>query len=349
MKIKEIYEWLIKKDFSIKVLCIVIALFIYVFHRGTSFDKKTFKIRLDVKSSSNMVVKAGSRQTQWVQVTVRGDKDQLAGIAEDDIEVFVDISQQMTTGTYTFPVYCEPKERLAHVDPLEIHYKPENVDLEVEEEIIRYINLTPEVSGQPAHGYERTSVELNPSNIAVRGPRSIVEGLEALATEKLDIDGITSDVTKQVAVLNTDNRISILHDSSVDITVNVTPVISTRTLENLSIGYENLSSELEIRNRIYTVNITVEGEQLVLERLRNTSFLATADCSLLRNAGTFPVQVFIFAPEEVQVIDQSVNSINVSVAKKIVEPPPAQKIESEVTETEAEAELPAIEEPKQEE
>ena len=348
MNEKKFHEWLdrwIIKDLPIKVFCIVIALFIYNFHRDNSFDKKTFRVRLEVKSTSNMVVKPGSRVPQWILVTVRGNKDQLAGITEDDIEVFVDISQQMTTGVFSFPVYCEPKDRLAHVDPLEIHHKPENVELDVEEEIVRYVNLTPEVSGQPAHGYERTSVELNPSNIAIRGPKSIVEGLESLATEKLDIDGITADLTKQVEVLNTDKRISVLHDNSVDITVKVTPVISTRTLENLSIVYENLSPSLEIRSRIYTVNITVEGEQLVLERLRNTSFYATADCSLLKTAGTFPVQVFIFSPEEAQVIDQSVSSINVTVAKKYVEPPPApveQAVETgKDAPKEEESELPA--------
>lgn len=309
----------ILKDWRIKIGCIVVALFIYSFYQIDTFGSEIYTLPLNIQSSDTITVKAGSKIPKTVEVTLTGKKKILSNISSDNILAYVDISTKVKSGSYDFFVEVVPDDRVLQLlHPLQMSVRPEKVTLDVEEELMGYVNIVPVLSGQPAHGYEKTSVTVEPSNVEVHGPKSIIEDLESIQTRAVSIDGITKNKSQEVYLYGINNFVKV-DNKPVTVNVQVKPILERKTLTGLNIDYDYLDSEYSIVTKSPLIDITVEGNLLNIENLKNSSFSVSANCSAIDGDGSFIVPVFVFAPENVQVVSQTVESITVKVIRKEIE------------------------------
>ncbi|MBQ3799725.1 MAG: hypothetical protein II837_05450, partial [Treponema sp.] len=166
-----------------KILCFVIAIGIYAIYQTQRFKSEEFTVPLKVKAPGNLTVKSGYPVPQYVTVSVRTDKDELAGISSSNMETYIDLGSVSAEGSYDFIVNVQPDRRLSALSPLEISVHPQKISVEVEDEIVRYVPVTPLIADEPAHGYEKGNVFVNPASVMIQGPRSAVEGLTKVQTE----------------------------------------------------------------------------------------------------------------------------------------------------------------------
>jgi YbbR domain-containing protein len=83
-----------------------------------------------------------------------------------------------------------------------LNYYPSQILIRLDEIGEKYILVKPNIRGAPAKGYEVVEVKAIPSKIAVSGPLSILESLEAVGTEELSVDNLrgSKDATVNVEV-----------------------------------------------------------------------------------------------------------------------------------------------------
>ena len=67
------------------------------------------------------------------------------------------------------------------------------------------------------------------------------------------------------------------------------------------------------------MDITIRGKLLDIENLRRNDFSASANCSAVDGEGNFLVPIFVYAPENVQVVSQTLESISVKAIRKNVD------------------------------
>ncbi len=313
MNTKQIREKILN-NWKTKIICFAAAVLLYAFFQFQKFTTVQLTVELDVIAPGNMSVKGGSYVPQHVTVSLRGEKDKLVGITEDNIRTYIDLSAYSTAGTYDFRIYTKPDFKLADIRPLELNVDPEFVTVSIEDEVQRYVSVTPTLSGQVAYGYESGIPTVSPSTIEIRGPRTAVEGMKEIQTQKVDIEGLTKTNTQDVGLLILSSMVSYVDENqTVSVKVPVFPIGASKSFKGLKIESENLDSAFSITSESYTVDISVEGTQLALEKLTAASFAATADCSMVTDVGVIDVPVFIFAPENVSIVSQSVDSITVTV------------------------------------
>jgi len=316
MNISQLHEKLFD-HWKEKLCCFIVAIFVYCVFQLQQFDRLELQVPLEIRDSGNLTLKSGFVFPEYVTVRIRAERDSLSGVSADNISAFIDLTSQSREGTYEYRVVTRPNLHLARLRPLEISVEPEFVSLSVEDKIVRYVPVMPTISGQPHYGYECGVVTVNPTSIEVKGPRTAVEGLSEIQTEEVNIDGATVTNSKEVGIMNLNSITEIASDAKVAVTVTVLPIGVSKTFKSLPVAFENINDSLEITNTAFTVDITVDGNQLTLDKVKANSFVAEADCSLVNEPGVFDVPVFIFAPENVSVVSQSIESITVTAVEKI--------------------------------
>ena len=115
------------KNWPAKVLSIVLAIILFVFHRMSTLETRSFSAPLNIESNGPLMP-SGS-YTQTIRINLRGEANSIYPIPEDDVEVYVDIGKIKNPGTYTVPVQWRRKGAAQRVEPLQITADPADIIL----------------------------------------------------------------------------------------------------------------------------------------------------------------------------------------------------------------------------
>lgn len=296
-----------------KIICFVIAILIYFFHQMSTLQHKTFIVPVSITANGKMV--PASENNKFVKVTIRGKSEEIASISISDFKAYLDITSETKEGTNVYPVLVEPDSRLALVEPLEIKVSPEKLSLAIEERLIRYVPVAPTISGQYANGYEATQIVCIPTTIKVEGPRSMVESLSRIQTEEIPVDGLMQNKTQQVLPVNDNHLISLDMQTPVSVTINVTETRKTKSFSDIQVSYNGLPDTFEVTSPPVKVSFSVEGSALVVDKISADTVVVQADCSKIASAGKHTVPVSVEVENGVNVTEQSITSIVVTVVE----------------------------------
>lgn len=86
-----------------------------------------------------------------------------------------------------------------------INFYPTQILIRLDEIGEKYIPVKPNLAGAPARGYEVVEVKTIPSKVAVSGPLSLLESLEAVGTHEVSIDNMKGS-RETVATIEVDEQ-----------------------------------------------------------------------------------------------------------------------------------------------
>jgi YbbR domain-containing protein len=92
------------------------------------------------------------------------------------------------------------------------------------------VQVVPDLRGDPAPGYRRASVSVEPSTVTLAGPRSVLDDLPGFVkTLPISVTGATADLVRSTAI-TVPAGVVVAEGSYVTVTVEILPVLSSRTL-----------------------------------------------------------------------------------------------------------------------
>lgn len=86
-----------------------------------------------------------------------------------------------------------------------LSFYPTQILIRLDELGEKYILVKPNLAGNPARGYEVVEVKTNPTKVAVSGPLSVLESLEAVGTQELSIENLKGN-KESVATIEVDEQ-----------------------------------------------------------------------------------------------------------------------------------------------
>lgn len=315
MNIKLLQDRLIN-NWPAKAICFVLAVLIYFFHQMALLDKKDFIIPLEIKTDGSMMPVSGFERYKAVRITVRTKSDLIGVFSEKDFSAVVDLSHYQQEGSYSIPVVIDFDPKLLLVEPLEIVCKPDYITLEIEKKTVKTVPLKIEVSGTPAYGYKVTSVLCNPSAVTIEGPESVVSGIKNLYLPGISLEGVSSNVSKNLKVINSNKYIKIIDDDFSNVTANVVREEKVKEVSGLNVEYDNLLDTFNIISGKVVVSATIEGGLVDIEKFNASSARAYIDCGFIVEEGTYEVPVHVKVPKNLIVDSISVPVITVTVLRK---------------------------------
>ena len=316
MNIRQIFNK-VTNQWPAKVICLIIAIFLYVFHQISLIDKKTFAVPLTI-AEDGIVMHVGELP-KAISVVVRSSSNNMKLISINDINAVVDLNTLTAKGKYKLPVNLKLSDQLLTLDPFEIKLKEEFVDVEVDRKTVKFVQLEPSIVGNVAHGYEIKKVDLNPSSVLLTGPESILNTTDLVHTGKINVSNAEKTFSVETDYLEMTRAYQVDNKGPYKATVIVVPSVMERDYVNVPVEILNLSDKFKIDGQEPLISLRLSGNVLILEKYNLSTHAVKIDLSEVTEPGTYEIPVTINLPGNIQLVAASDEKFSLKIIRKEVE------------------------------
>jgi hypothetical protein len=144
---------------------------------------------------------------------------------------------------------------------------PPSIRLEWQSVVTRRIPLQASITGKPTEGYVvKGELEVDPQQISVTGPASLVEVMQFVRLAAFDVSGLTEGVhRRRVAMDAPPNRVSLSGPTSANVSVTIARRVSEIKFSNRPIEVVGVSGGYAVPR---TADVTIIGPPEVVRALR---------------------------------------------------------------------------------
>jgi len=139
----------------------------------------------------------------------------------------------------------------------------------------KQLTVKPRIIGKPAPGYYISEILSNPDEIKIFGNYSKISNIEFLETIPIDVSGITKTLSVKVPP-DLEEELNIVEGEVelIEVNIQVKEAIIQKTLKNISVVPQNLSPFVSCEIEPAIVGITVEGKNILVEKLKTDDIKA---------------------------------------------------------------------------
>ena len=184
-----------RKDLSTKIISLLFAIFLwfYIIQVQNPEIEKTIR-DIPVQFTKSELEERGltlinDKEVQ-INVKIRGQRKYLSNIKKEDITIVADVTGIETTGTHQISTNIILP--YGNIELLE--QRPQHISVTVDEIVEAKKEVVIHQVGEPKSGYCVADYVVTPEIVKIKGPKSIVSTIEALAAE-VDVNGKDEDIT----------------------------------------------------------------------------------------------------------------------------------------------------------
>jgi hypothetical protein len=190
-------------NLGLKLASVLLALLLYGHVVTDQEREETVPIPVRLSGLADSLATSGELP-QRVNVRVRGKWRDLIRLSLTQRGLPVDLAE-VPPGQFRATITTEDVQRRAI--PAELAkavivaevLDPRTIDIRVESRTAKRVRVAPRVVGTPAPGYRRDGeARATPDSATVRGPASVVAGIDSLPTLAVDITGERARIQRQV-------------------------------------------------------------------------------------------------------------------------------------------------------
>jgi hypothetical protein len=284
---------LLLNNWPAKILSVGCALVLFVLYRTSSLEERFFSVPLAVEGADSLV--PANRYPAMIRVTLRGNANNIYPVINSDIEAYIDLGGAREKGMRNFPVLVRKKGTALGAEPLEISVDPMEVAVELDTKRSAFVNITPNVQGVPAAGFELMRAAVDPPRIRIEGPEKLVRRYTELPTEAIDIEGRNADFTVVTRVANPEPLIMLHSESVIEFYGEVRPVMIIRNFAAVPVEIRNLDARFSFAEPPVFGELRLEGPQNELELWQPAGNLCV-DCGGINAPGEYDLRLSVQLP-----------------------------------------------------
>lgn len=202
-----------------KLLALTSSLVLWGVAHGTADIERGFDIPvLFTNLSDNLVIV--DQNSDVVNVRMRGSRAGLRRMALEGFEYPVDASGARP-GRANFEVDLGQIEFPRGVNP--VSRSPSNLLVTFEPRSSRVVRVKPDLSGEPAPGFQLAGVDLEPSEVRITGARSEVRRRGEVPTENIDVTGLDENEEREVKISINRPNVWLAEDRTIKATIRIKP------------------------------------------------------------------------------------------------------------------------------
>jgi YbbR domain-containing protein len=310
LNVKKIFEKTIE-NWPAKVLSVVLAIILFVFHQISTLVEESFSVPLSIESNGQLV--PSNTYDESVRITLRSDERNINSVDREDIEVYVDLMGIDVPGTYNVPVMVRKTRTAVGVDPLEIRVNPSEIEIDLDYRTTKSVSVTPNFRGNLDSGYEMVSYSIEPTQVEIEGPRSLIESVTSLSTEYIELTGRRSNFATTSRIHAPSSLMRFQGAGIVEVQGFVQELIMIRNFDNLPITITGLNNRYIPSLNINEGSVRVEGSQNALADYILWGTVLNLDCSNIEQTGTFEIPVTVTVPPQFALIRYEPMSVSVTI------------------------------------
>jgi YbbR domain-containing protein len=159
----------------------------------------------------------------------------------------------------------------------------------------RTVPVVPAVRGAVAAGYWITRVTSDPPVVTVRGEAAALSGIDQIATAPIDVTGLGSDKTFQVALQLPVDGTSLIKAAQATVTVSIAPLTGSRAFPLVALQAAGLGSGFVAEFDPPSISVVVAGPLPALSGITAGQVVATVDATG-KGPGSYTLDVIVRTP-----------------------------------------------------
>ena len=196
-----------------------------------------------------------------IEVHVRGSRQDIENLIGLGLKYPVDLGAA-SIGAHTVAI---DQEHIPVPPGIEIdRVSPSELTILVEKEIQKSVPLSLTLTGKPAKGFSLADAAVQPAQVTLTGPESLVSPLARIETKPLDIDGFSESMKREVA-LDIPPWVVVAPPAVFTAVVSIKEMVITRRLADIPVIGKNTDHSHTITPG--TITIEVLGPATILENL----------------------------------------------------------------------------------
>lgn len=305
----------ILENWPIKIICVALAIFIYIFHTISSLEKKTFDVPVEIINDGLMTT--ASFVPNYAKVTIRTTQTNMVHInAQTMLRANIYLNNYTSAGKVEVPVNVELLDQSIMIDPLEVTVAPEKISVVLDDKIQRYIQIEPMLYGDVDSNYKISHIKVSPSSVKVIGPKSIVDNTKQIYTTKVNVKGAVKSFSIQVGLDQTSSLIKVIPEDIIRVSVTVDYRSDTKVYQKVQLLVQNLDESLEIVNAIPLVSFEITGPKNEVVKYKLSDKTVYINCSKITAAGRYELPVKFYFPPKISLKSSNVDKISIQVIEK---------------------------------
>jgi YbbR domain-containing protein len=188
---------------------------------------------------------------------------------------------------------------------------PSQIVLDIDRIVTRQVRVHLHIIGKPGPGYKIATVGVTPATVAVKGPSREINSIEQVNTDSFDMNGITADTTRTLALLPPEG-VARLDTDEVTAEVMLTPVIADKEFHSIPVDVRDTQYKFKVDPT--HVNLTVRGTVQVLAKLDLRGLVYVEANGIAPGYHRLPVEVDL--PDGVQLVHQSPQLVRVRMYRE---------------------------------
>ncbi|MCQ2595226.1 MAG: hypothetical protein MJ196_08180 [Treponemataceae bacterium] len=302
----------ISNNWLAKIVCLVLAILLYWTYQGSVNQTRYFSVPLTVVSERGFL--PVNTLEKYIRIAVKASPDAIDSLSQSDFKAVLDLNSYDEPGQYTVQVRVELSQRAQTIEPLQVDVKPAEISVALEEKKRRSIQVLPLFTGEPAEGYEVVGCSIQPQEIIISGPASVIDGFADHLTFPIGLTDRTESFNQIDMIRQKINNpfIAVDEPESIFFKVNILPCQVSKTYTGLGVYFTGLNPYFVLKTDS-KFSITVYGAQNTLKQFSPSSRLLQADCSFIDTTGDFTLPVSVHLPEGLTLVSVSSDYINVKI------------------------------------
>ena len=245
---------------GLKALSLALAILFFVISQQPIADMQVSGVRIEYRGL-NSGVELGGDVEQTVSVRLSGPRNVVRSLSPNDLLVIADLTNK------------EPGERFIHLKVDEsflpdkvnvVQIEPANIRIKLEPTATKRIKVEAQFRGLPAVGREYYGVKLDPEEIEIEGPQSLVGKIDRLLTETVNLDGRAASFQTSVDVEAPQNSLRVKTPGPIKLLVEIGEERAKRII-NIPVRWLDKSADERLLTK--SVEVEVYGPRSIVESL----------------------------------------------------------------------------------
>jgi len=274
-------------NWHIKLLSILIAVIIWVYVDSTKEKEKFLSMPIEVRNiPTNYVI--SNNLTTFIKVVFKGKANNLALLNESNIKAFIDLENN--TGPEIRKIIKIDKKSIPPgISIKEIN--PRIVQIRLEKIKKKMVNVITVVVGEPFDGYNFVDVLVEPEEVEIEGPESILNSIDSVYTDEINISSLKATTIKEVNIKLKEQRISLVDNKTVNVKIIIEEQYIVNKIRSIPISTLNLKENLKPELSIGNVNLSIKLPKKIEKSFNQDKIKVFIDFSAIDKPGFYDMPI----------------------------------------------------------
>jgi len=275
------YNW------HIKLLSILCAAIIWIYVDSIKEKEKFLSIPLQIKDvPRNYMV--SNDIPRFTKVVFKGKEDSLSLLDGSVIKAFIDCENSV--GPEIKKVVRIDKKSIPsgisikNIDPGIITIKLEKVKRKI-------VNVIPVIIGEPPDGYNFEDVLVDPKNVEIEGPESMLNTIDSVYTSEIDIGKLKTTTISEIEIKSEEKKFSLISNKKVSARIIIKEQYIIKRIPSAHISIQNLKDGLKPDLEVENVNISIRLPKRIENNFSLDKILVFIDLSAIDKPGSYTIPV----------------------------------------------------------